>query len=91
MWNIRCGERHHKGKGETEWWKIREGEKPWDTPNFGKQRVAEGEVGGEDGVTGWPALRMGGTLGILYVGKLNLNKIKKKTDDYCSNWGKGCW
>ena len=25
--------------------KIREGDKPWETPNFGKQRVAEGEVG----------------------------------------------
>ena len=34
--------------GETEWGKIREEDKPWETPDSGKQRVAEGEVGGWD-------------------------------------------
>ena len=31
---------------ETEWGKIRKEDKPWETPNSGKQRVAEGEMGG---------------------------------------------
>ena len=31
---------------ETEWEKIREEDKPWETPNSEKQRVVEGEVGG---------------------------------------------
>ena len=69
---------------ETEWGKIREEDKPWETPDSGEQRVAEGE-----GVGGWGNWVMGikeGTrwdewiLGvILYVGKWNLNKIKKTT------------
>ena len=29
------------------------GEKPWETANAGKQSVVEGELGGEDVVTGW--------------------------------------
>ena len=63
---------------ETEWGKIREGDKPWETPNSGKQRVAEGEVGGKmewlhEGH--WGGHLMGWALGvILCADKLNLNK-----------------
>ena len=59
--------------------KIREGDKPWETPNSGKQRVKEGEVGG--GMEHWGGYLMGWALGIiLYVGKLNLNlkNVQKK-------------
>ena len=34
---------------ETEWGKTKEEDKPRETPNSGKQRVTEGEVGGEKG------------------------------------------
>ena len=52
MWNIRNNERDYKGK-EGDWvGKIREGNKPRETPNSRKQRVAEGEVGEEGGITG---------------------------------------
>ena len=40
MWKIRNSERDHKGREETEE-KIREEDKPQDTPDSAKQRVAE--------------------------------------------------
>ena len=63
---------------EIEWGKIREEDKSWETINSGKQRVAEEEVGGGMGVNGWGELRRAlwwDENFILYVGKLNLNKI----------------
>ena len=71
---------------ETEWGKIREEDKPWETPNFGKQTKGCRRRGGwEDGLTGWRAWWDDGghmmrwvLCVILYVGKLNLNKISKK-------------
>ena len=44
MWNIRNSKRDYKGK-EGNWvGKIREGDKPWETPNSWKQSVTEGEM-----------------------------------------------
>ena len=43
-------ERDYKEREETEWGKIREEDKPWETSNSGKQRVAEEEGG--DGIIG---------------------------------------
>ena len=43
MWNVRNSERDNKGRGEAEWGKIREEDKPCETPESGKQtKVAEG-------------------------------------------------
>ena len=39
-------------KFETEWGKIRDEDKPWETPNSGKQRVEEREVVGGMGWLG---------------------------------------
>ena len=47
-WNMRNNERDHKGRGrETEWGKSERKIKQWETINFGKQRIAKGEVCGE--------------------------------------------
>ena len=50
MWNIRNSVEDHRGRGETEWGKIREGDKPQETPDSGKQtegcyRGVRGRIG----------------------------------------------
>ena len=103
--NIRNSERDYKGK-EGNWvGKIREGDKPWETPNSEKQTKGCRRRGGgrRIRVTGdehWGGHLMGWALDvILCVGKLNLNfkNIKKKSAEkvgHCDKqkpkrWGPG--
>ena len=58
MGNIKNSERDYKEKERNWVGKIRKGDKPWETPNSGKQTQGCRRGGGQGvGVPGWRALR----------------------------------
>ena len=79
MWNIRNSERTKREGGETDCEEIREEDKPWETPNSGKETKACRRGGRWGYQARWWVLRRAhnemSTGCYTTFGKVNLNKI----------------